>query len=710
LQESSARDQGRLGSDHQQELDRLRAAAAAEQEQVAREHQKEIGRVREEASRERQQLVDEHQQSMDRLQKTSLQEQEQFRHDHKQELDLVHEAAARQHEQLVLEHEKEMARVREASAQEQEQEVANAREAWAKEQELLVKQHQQELDRARKALTQGEEELMQHHQQELARLREASAQELQQLREASAGELQQLTGSHQDEVARLRDATAIEREQLIQDHQQQLAALRDATSREQEQVLLNQQQALAREREASSQEHDRAILELQSELARVRDALGREQEQPLVDHTQELSNLTSKLRDAEEQRERLAAELSYAQDELSREQQLSARALDSARGMDELKAQRQSSEESIQVMRRELERAKDEREKVLLELERTKKQQETGGLGKVVADLRLEVKKAKQAHKDDLARFKGLEPGLKMMEQQKEVHADEVSSMTTQIEKLEAARADLQAEVDNLRLQAGTNRDKLHFLKNLVGRQQDAMATKGLQSPTSQTSPTSTLLRTDSGVYTPLSTPNGRTASRSRMSLGLPSSSDPTLSLAERLTPRGSLIVVSQQGRRASKEAPAETAKDVLVLKIFRKLVLEKFCQLTGEDLNKGLKLDSNPAFINRAELVKVIKRAEGSARTFTMKRAFNKFDPAATGKINGDQFRQALDTHFKIEVDPSTQLWLLILCVIREPSHPLFPWGASKKGGSGVDTPRGSEVLTEGEFTKLLDHPRLIG
>jgi len=588
----------------------------------------------------------------------------------------------------------------------------------------------------------------------------------------------------EDEMATLR-----EQEIAVKDKQLQEALALKQQSDERSQQLLKELQTLREEFEKEQQQHsatesaqlqakglqieqlkqekdeaDNKFLQLQQELEQVKQKMALDQEQHSASEAAEsqartqqmdmlrqekdiieaqFQELKQDLEQAKQDLELSKRELENAKQELSQEQQHSARGQGHAAEAEQLRLDKNALEEKCEILKQELEHIRQElqqeQQKTLQELERSRRQSEAGGTtAKTVADLRLQLQKAKQAHKDDLARFKGLEPGLKMMEQQKDLHAEEVTGMSAKIEKLEAQRAELQAELDGLRLQAGTSREKLQFLKSLVGRQQDTMATKGL-SPSSMGTPSNSLLRTDSGAIgfgaasspglptmtmssadsmtsgTPRTSPTHLerrpSGLRSRLG-GLPISSDPALPTAAGTTPRGTVIVVSQ-GRRGSKMAPGdptEFSKDLLVLKIFRRLVIEKFCQLSPEDLNKGLKLDSNPAFINRADLLKVMKKSEGAARSFTFKKAFHKFDPSFSGKVNGDQFKQMMEVHFRMEADPSNQLWLLIVYIIREPSHPLFPWGASKKGGTGLDTPRGSETLTEGEFCKLLDHPRLTG
>jgi len=114
-----------------------------------------------------------------------------------------------------------------------------------------------------------------------------------------------------------------------------------------------------------------------------------------------------------------------------------------------------------------------------------------------------------------------------------------------------------------------------------------------------------------------------------------------------------------------SLEAPVRSAveskMDGFILRLFQRLLWEKFSHFPPDDLHKALKMDQRPATIPKSEVDKVLKMYRSHYKGFTMAKAFRGLDVHRTGRLAAHEFELRLTQTLSLDVELSGHIYGLL-------------------------------------------------
>lgn len=139
---------------------------------------------------------------------------------------------------------------------------------------------------------------------------------------------------------------------------------------------------------------------------------------------------------------------------------------------------------------------------------------------------------------------------------------------------------------------------------------------------------------------------------------------------------------------------------DMVVLRLFRRLLWERLSLKTSDEIAKLLKMDTRSSTVPRAEVEKFLKQYKKFRDDFDMQKAFQKLDAQHTGRLAFDEFPQVLSRNLTIDSDTSDYLYTTLDSIC----HGLHPLTARMPVLSGAEV----GYISEDHFVRLLNSPCL--
>jgi len=143
-----------------------------------------------------------------------------------------------------------------------------------------------------------------------------------------------------------------------------------------------------------------------------------------------------------------------------------------------------------------------------------------------------------------------------------------------------------------------------------------------------------------------------------------------------------------------SYHGPSESGgmSNKIILRLFRKLVIERFSHKNSDEISKLLKMDTRTTSIPRSDVDRFLKSYKRFRDEFDMQKAFQKLDPQRTGRLGVDDFQQALAKTLTVDADTANYITTAMQSAAQ----------------AGRGTPRVLEdlVISEMDFVRLLNTP----
>lgn len=147
--------------------------------------------------------------------------------------------------------------------------------------------------------------------------------------------------------------------------------------------------------------------------------------------------------------------------------------------------------------------------------------------------------------------------------------------------------------------------------------------------------------------------------------------------------------------KAADEAAGARDPRDALALKLFRKLLLERFSQVKPEDVRRALKMEQRPSVVPRTEVDKVLRKFEEHQANVSWEKVFRRMARSDAGSLPATDFADSIQQ--------------TLLCDEKTASH-LFALLKSQSCAGGGDAAGGEAAmgLSVHEFVQLLNDPRI--
>jgi len=118
----------------------------------------------------------------------------------------------------------------------------------------------------------------------------------------------------------------------------------------------------------------------------------------------------------------------------------------------------------------------------------------------------------------------------------------------------------------------------------------------------------------------------------------------------------------SASGSLEAPVAGGSSAKsDSYVLRLFHRLLWEKFSHYDPDDFHKALKMDQRPATLPKSEVEKAIKGYRAFQKNFTMAKAFRSLDVHHTGRLASHEFEMRLTQSLALDVELSGHIYNIL-------------------------------------------------
>jgi len=138
---------------------------------------------------------------------------------------------------------------------------------------------------------------------------------------------------------------------------------------------------------------------------------------------------------------------------------------------------------------------------------------------------------------------------------------------------------------------------------------------------------------------------------------------------------------------------PLETSGcDKMILRLFKRLLCERFSHKNADEISKLLKLDTRAGSVPRADVDKFLKQYKKFKDEFDMQKAFQKLDTQKSGRLTPADFSRVLSKNMALDANAAKS-------VVDALDHLLY----------GVDAPKGQDLsISESDFVKILSSPDL--
>jgi len=142
-------------------------------------------------------------------------------------------------------------------------------------------------------------------------------------------------------------------------------------------------------------------------------------------------------------------------------------------------------------------------------------------------------------------------------------------------------------------------------------------------------------------------------------------------------------------------------APDMIILKVFRRLIFEKFSSKNADELSRLLKMEGPSTSMRKADVDKVLKQYKKFKDEFDERKAFQKMDVHKAGSIPAAVFQDVLAKLLYLDSQASDYIYAIIDGVLHG-SHPL-----KRTQFSGVQfaSQQAGEIEQE-NFVRLLSDP----
>jgi len=105
----------------------------------------------------------------------------------------------------------------------------------------------------------------------------------------------------------------------------------------------------------------------------------------------------------------------------------------------------------------------------------------------------------------------------------------------------------------------------------------------------------------------------------------------------------------------------ASSTVDSYIMRLFHRLLWERFSHLGPDDLAKALKMDQRSNNMPRADVDKVLKMYKNHQKTFTIAKAFRNIDVHRTGRLAAHEFELRLTQILSLDVELSGYIYRLL-------------------------------------------------
>jgi len=163
---------------------------------------------------------------------------------------------------------------------------------------------------------------------------------------------------------------------------------------------------------------------------------------------------------------------------------------------------------------------------------------------------------------------------------------------------------------------------------------------------------------------------------------------------------------------------PRATVEDVdfVVLRLFRRLLHERYAALSPQELSRALRMEQRSTTLPKAEVEQVLRKFDAHQKSFSTQKAFQRLDMRRAGKVSVNDFQEALRKNLLLDKQTSGHIFKLINSTVA-PSAPstgaqtrssLFGSRRRVTATSLRVRSERDDLISEDDFVAVLDDARL--
>jgi len=287
------------------------------------------------------------------------------------------------------------------------------------------------------------------------------------------------------------------------------------------------------------------------------------------------------------------------------------------------------------------------------------------GADRVIEELSVALKQEQEAHSNESKELNAAlrvqqeahkynEEQLKTaLKQEREAHSNDVTSLDSLVESMKNDKNEHEQRIKDLEVVLRSVYPEAQVLQIPLGGPSRIFEGSSSASATGTGPLSATGMDSVSAPGTPFA--SGRSLSSFSPVLGRRSSAD---DLDVPPSPGSTVFSTSELGDRLGNRSKENT----WILRMFRRLLFEKFSHLEPEDLNRALKMETRPSTMLRVEVEKVLKSYKAHQKGFGMRKAFQRLDAQRTGQVDQATFESRMRQIFSMDATLSSHIFRLLL------------------------------------------------